>query len=1456
MRSQSRNKARGAVSAALSALLVFSTCPTYAIAEQLGEAADVPVTQSEAAPQADETSQDSISEATEWQQSGECVWRVADGVLEVKPADGRETGVLGDDFSWLEVHDPGSLLYPSYPNSNITSAVFYPGVVATTCKDMFLGCSKLEIIDFSGLDTSQVTDMSEMFYGCYSLKTLDLSGFDTSNVTTMRCMFEMFDNGVSSLASINLTGFDTSSVTDMSRMFSGCSSLTSLDLVGFDTSSVSDMTYMFVGCSSLPTLDLSNFDTSSVTNMGGMFCWCSSLKSLDVSSFNTSMVSGASTSYNVPGMQSMFQGCSSLETLDVSGFDTSSVTSMSSMFDRCSLLKQLDVSGFDTSSVVPGSGYTPGGFCLMFGDCSSQQELDVSGFKTAGITSLSGMFKGCASLKSLDVSGFDTSSVADLSDMFNGCSSLNSLDLSGFDSSQLTNARGMLSNCSNLVKLNISGFDASGVLLDNRGGVDLLKGSLDSLDEFTVGEKIAGVVVPTSRGIGRTGSWVDASGRVVEAGSELPAKATTYKAQVALSEDCFTLDLSDEPYTGSPITKQIAADRLTEGEDYTVSYSNNQSVGTASIDITGQGRVTGSVHYEFNVVKATPQAEVPTGLTASWGQSLSGVSLPTGWSWDNPDQLVGEPGDNTFKATFTPSDQQSYEVLFSVDVTVRVTRALDASMFSAQLDGIAYDGTEKCPEVSTDIVPEGSYTVEYADNLNAGAAKIVIHGSEFWTGDVEIPFNIAKAQPVVPGPLHGWVGQRLSEVALPEGWAWDNSFSSLYSEGDNQFYASYSSPDPDNIESLRASITVSVETYAGNTCGSCIWDIDENGQLAIAPLPGSSEGTISVDRNVPWNEFADKITSAVVSGKVSVGSSCFFFSECTNLKSADLSGLMLPSNGTYSSEMFSDQAPLESVTLGEGFMAQGVIRTGLSGTTGRWVSSIDGVAYDSNAIPVGVATTYTVQKSDDVIGSWSQFGTCMWKIDQDGLLTISPLPGAASGRLDVTSKSVAPDGTVTHNAPWNNYGALVTAVKVTGEVTVEERFYSRNCFSECVNLENADLAGLIVPRTSSVDQMFAPTAPLNSVTFGTGFSQIPQLPSRGTGRWVSSVDGVAYANDGIPVGVAATYSPQGVDGVIGSWSQFGTCMWKVDGDGLLTIAPLPGNDSGQLGEVSYTSWDETPMPWKDVVDSIKSVQISSGVKAGKNATLFKDCAVLVNADLTNLDVSETESLMGLFENCYALKDVRFPQSEDSKLDSFLAMFRNCESIVDVNFAPMDLGGGVKNFNSLFSGCSSLESVTWGSEVLSIENMSSLFYECSSLKTIDLTGFNTSNVTVMDSAFAGCSSLTSLDVTNFDTSKVADADFMFFNCTAIKELDLSFFDTSKMTGMTSMLSGLSSLQKIKLGPKFSFSGLKAKNQCSLSAFQPFNSKSGYSFDCTVLWRNSSGAVLSAGEIPSNSSDVYG
>ena len=52
-------------------------------------------------------------------------------------------------------------------------------------------------------------------------------------------------------------------------------------------------------------------------------------------------------------------------------------------------------------------------------------------------------------------------------------------------------------------------------------------------------------------------------------------------------------------------------------------------------------------------------------------------------------------------------------------------------------------------------------------------------------------------------------------------------------------------------------------------------------------------------------------------------------------------------------------------------------------------------------------------------------------------------------------------------------------------------------------------------------------------------------------------------------------------------------------------------------------------------------------------------------------------------------------------------------------------------------------------------MSNMFSNCSSLTGIDLSSFNTSNVTNMLQMFFACTSLESLDLSNFDTSNVTN-----------------------------------------------------------------------------------------------------
>ena len=68
-------------------------------------------------------------------------------------------------------------------------------------------------------------------------------------------------------------------------------------------------------------------------------------------------------------------------------------------------------------------------------------------------------------------------------------------------------------------------------------------------------------------------------------------------------------------------------------------------------------------------------------------------------------------------------------------------------------------------------------------------------------------------------------------------------------------------------------------------------------------------------------------------------------------------------------------------------------------------------------------------------------------------------------------------------------------------------------------------------------------------------------------------------------------------------------------------------------------------------------------------------------------------------------------------------------------------------------------------------MNSMFYSCSGLTSLDLSSFDTSNVTDIMQMFQNCSSLTTLNVTGWDVSKIEYSTFMFYNCTSLNKLIL-------------------------------------------------------------------------------------
>jgi len=90
-------------------------------------------------------------------------------------------------------------------------------------------------------------------------------------------------------------------------------------------------------------------------------------------------------------------------------------------------------------------------------------------------------------------------------------------------------------------------------------------------------------------------------------------------------------DIADEVFTGSEIkpspvvtmTYGSSSHTLVSGTDYTVSYSSNVQVGTATVTITGKGNFTGTISKTFNIVQQSADGDVIISGTASYGETLS-----------------------------------------------------------------------------------------------------------------------------------------------------------------------------------------------------------------------------------------------------------------------------------------------------------------------------------------------------------------------------------------------------------------------------------------------------------------------------------------------------------------------------------------------------------------------------------------------------------------------------------------------------------------------------------------------------------------------------------------------------------------------------------------------------------------------------------------------------------------
>lgn len=362
---------------------------------------------------------------------------------------------------------------------------------------------------------------------------------------------------------------------------------------------------------------------------------------------------------------------------------------------------------------------------------------------------------------------------------------------------------------------------------------------------------------------------------------------------IILSADSFPYDGSDKR---PEVTVKSGNNTLTASSDYTVSYSNNRAVGTATVTISGRNNYTGSASKSFRIVPAD---------IANFTASLSASTFGYDGSKKEPSATVRSGNKTLTSGTdFTVSYSNNVNVgtasavitgkgNYSGSITKEfIITPADFSKLTASLAAgtFSYDGTEKKPEVtvksgSKQLTSGTDFTVSYTDNINVGTAKAVITGKGNYSGTITKSFKITQAD------LSKFTASLSADSFIYDG-AEKKPVVTVKSDNaqltaDTDFTVSYSS----NINAGTATVTI---TGKGNYSGSI------KKQFTITPADFSGfSAELSAD-TVTYTGSAQKPGATVKSGDKVLVSGTDFTVSYSNNTNAGTAKATIKGKGNYS----------------------------------------------------------------------------------------------------------------------------------------------------------------------------------------------------------------------------------------------------------------------------------------------------------------------------------------------------------------------------------------------------------------------------------------------------------------------------------------------------------------------------------------------------------------------------
>lgn len=211
--------------------------------------------------------------------------------------------------------------------------------------------------------------------------------------------------------------------------------------------------------------------------------------------------------------------------------------------------------------------------------------------------------------------------------------------------------------------------------------------------------------------------------------------------------------IADQIYTGSALMPDVVVKAgskvLVKDVDYTVLYSNNTNVGTASVKVTGKGTYEGSYTTNFKIVSCAIGQAACSRIA---DQTYTGNAIQPSFTvtYNNKTLLKGTDYTVSFKnnvnigtATVIITGKGNFEG--NKEITFKITEPSDISV--DEIADQTYTGSALKPEVvvkvGTKVLKKSvDYYVYYRDNTNVGTATAKITGRGNYKGSYTTTFKI------------------------------------------------------------------------------------------------------------------------------------------------------------------------------------------------------------------------------------------------------------------------------------------------------------------------------------------------------------------------------------------------------------------------------------------------------------------------------------------------------------------------------------------------------------------------------------------------------------------------------------------------------------------------------------------------------------------------------------------